>query len=147
MKKYIFLTITILWTAFIFYNSFKTGLESSEQSNFVVGIVDKFLNIFKIQIEEPKLSLIIRKLAHFFEYFILTILLIITFQEFYNVNLNILKYIIVLIISLLVALSDELLQYFIEGRGSSFIDVIIDFSGSLVAALIIFIFKNKKIKQ
>lgn len=70
-KRIIFLTLTILWMALIFWFSSKTASDSTVQS---FSLTEWFFSLF-IDNPSPKIldiaEDIIRKLAHFTEYFIL----------------------------------------------------------------------------
>ena len=70
-KRIIFLILTILWMALIFWFSSKTASDSTVQST---SVTEWFFSIF-IDNPSPKLvdtaENVIRKIAHFTEYFIL----------------------------------------------------------------------------
>jgi len=71
MKKIIFLSLTILWMALIFWLSSKTASDSTVQS---FSLTEWFFGIFINNPSPEFLDIaedIIRKLAHFTEYFIL----------------------------------------------------------------------------
>ena len=116
MKKKISIILVILWMILIFIMSSFSGNDSSNQSNFIVDIISNIFNINNIEL----LSLIIRKLAHFTEYFILGILV---YNMIYNLNKK--KYISI-IICILYAISDEIHQLFVVGRSCKIIDILID---------------------
>ena len=97
---------------------------SSNQSNFIVDIVVNILKIDNIEL----LSLIIRKLAHFTEYFILGILVI----NMFNRNNISNKYLISIILCIIYACTDEVHQFFVPGRSCQVTDVIIDSMGSIM---------------
>ena len=121
---------------FIFIMSSFNSTESSNQSNFIVNIIINIFNISNIEI----LSLIIRKLAHFTEYFILGIL---TYNMINNYNK---KSYISIIICILYAISDELHQLFVPGRSCQVLDIIIDSIGSILGIyLLSFIIKKHNI--
>lgn len=81
-KRIIFLSLTIIWMALIFWFSSKTATDSSMQS---VSVTEWFFSLF-ISNPSPKLidiaENVIRKLAHFTEYFILGGLVFGTVQSF-----------------------------------------------------------------
>lgn len=135
-------SLAIGWMLFIFYMSHQPGDISSSQSKIILDI----FNFFGVRLDEYWSSVatfVVRKLAHFTEYYILFILV-------YNaIGINISdkrKYIYSLIATFLYASSDEIHQYFIPGRCMSIKDVLIDTSGGVFAMLsVMFIkFKNKK---
>lgn len=136
MKKRISIILVIIWMMFIFIMSSFNSTESSNQSNFIVNIIINIFNISNIEI----LSLIIRKLAHFTEYFILGIL---TYNMINNYNK---KSYISIIICILYAISDELHQLFVPGRSCQVLDIIIDSIGSILGIyLLSFIIKKHNI--
>jgi len=154
LKRKIWITITIIWVAFIFYNSTRTGYESSNASGIFVNTLNFLLNKININIDLNTLSLIIRKGAHFFEYFILAIFsynIVKTYDykkgKILYDKVSIFSYLIVLIFCVLIAASDEFVQGFISGRARSLFDVVIDFLGSFFAIFSIIIFNLKKIKS
>ena len=76
-----------------------------------------------------QISLLIRKLAHFIEYFILAILVFLLLRDSTVKTKDIVVY--VLFFVLCIAVSDEFIQSFV-GRGSNVRDVVIDFSGGII---------------
>lgn len=121
-KNKISLLLVILWMIFIFVMSSFDATSSSNQSNFIVDIITSIINIKDIGL----LSLIIRKLAHFTEYFILGIL-VINFITRYDK-----KIIIAILLCIIYATSDEIHQIFVTGRSCQVTDVIIDSMGSIM---------------
>ena len=141
MKKNRILTIiygalALAVLLFIFSNSLRNGEESMNQSSFFVTI---FQAIFDPNKNMPldDVTYIVRKLAHFTEFFILGLT---TTMFLYHLGKEINKrnYILPFFICLLSASIDEFIQNF-TGRTSSGVDVIIDFSGSSLAIAIIII--------
>lgn len=122
MKNKISLLLVILWMIFIFVMSSFDATSSSNQSNFIVDIITSIINIKDIGL----LSLIIRKLAHFIEYFILGIL-VINFITRYDK-----KIIIAILLCIIYATSDEIHQIFVPGRSCQIIDIMIDSLGSIM---------------
>lgn len=133
MKKRINILLVITWMILIFIMSSFNSTESSNQSNFIVNIIANIFNINNISI----LSLIVRKLAHFTEYFILGLLV-------YNlIYSNQKKAYFAIIICVLYAISDEIHQLFVPGRSCQVLDVIIDSSGSLLGIILLYIYKYR----
>lgn len=133
MHKRISILLVITWMIFIFIMSSFNSAESSNQSNFIVNIIANIFNINNISI----LSLIVRKLAHFTEYFILGLLV-------YNlIYSNQKKAYFAIIICVLYAISDEIHQLFVPGRSCQVLDVIIDSSGSLLGIILLYIYKYR----
>jgi len=136
MKKIINIILVIIWMIFIFIMSSFTATTSSSQSGFFVNLISNILNIDNIDI----ISFIIRKLAHFTEYFILG-LLVFNMIKCYNK-----KIIWAIIICILYAISDEVHQIFIPGRSCQIMDIIIDSLGSIIGIYLLkykFFIKNK----
>lgn len=135
-KNKISLLLVILWMIFIFVMSSFDATSSSNQSNFIVDIITSIINIKDIGL----LSLIIRKLAHFTEYFILGIL-VINFIIRYDK-----KIIIAILLCIIYATSDEIHQIFVPGRSFQIIDIMIDSLGSIMG---IYLYKliTKKCKN
>ena len=135
-KNKISLLLVILWMIFIFVMSSFDATSSSNQSNFIVDIITSIINIKDIGL----LSLIIRKLAHFIEYFILGIL-VINFITRYDK-----KIIIAILLCIIYATSDEIHQIFVPGRSCQIIDIVIDSLGSIMG---IYLYKliTKKCKN
>ena len=134
MKKRISILLVVLWMLFIFIMSSFNSTESSNQSGFIVNIISDIFNISNTD----TLSLIIRKIAHFTEYFILGLL---TYNMTYNYNK---KTYISIIICILYAISDELHQLITPGRSCQIIDILIDSSGSILGIYLLHIFLKKK---
>ncbi|HEY8445296.1 MAG TPA: VanZ family protein, partial [Bacilli bacterium] len=93
------------------------------------------------------LSLVVRKLAHIFEFFVLSILLLYLLLEFTTFDKYKIGY--TFLIALLVAIIDEVIQSYVPGRGSSVIDVLIDSIGisigiGLVIVIIYIKHRNQK---
>ncbi len=135
MKKKIFLTLTILWTAFIFFNSLQVQEESAQMSGFFTALAMRMLGAVGLgDIDTGSLSHIVRKIAHFAEFFIQGALLsvladCITQKYRYAV-------VYVLFAGLLTACCDEFIQIFVDGRGSAIGDVFIDFGGTVCAVFL-----------
>ena len=127
-NKKVNIILIIIWLIVIFImSSFDAGM-SSRQSGFIVGIVSKLLCIDNLDL----LSLLIRKLAHFMEYFILGIL-VANFIK--NINL---KLYYGVIFCLLYAISDEIHQIFVSGRVFQLRDVLIDFIGVICGMFLLY---------
>lgn len=91
--------------------------------------------------KEKKFNTIIRKNAHAFEYCVLSILISCLLFSFNLKGKNAIIY--VMFLCLFYAVTDEFHQVFIPGRGSSVIDVLIDFAGSMLGILIFYIIYYK----
>lgn len=137
MKKKIYsILLVILWMILIFIMSSFNSIESGNQSNFIVNIISNILNIKNVD----TLSFIIRKSAHFTEYFVLGLLV-------YNLinNCHYKSYIGILI-CIIYALSDEIHQIFVPGRAFKIMDILIDSTGSITGLYLLKYFIQKKSK-
>ena len=146
MKKYIAVAIcslaVVLWVGFIWSNSAKTGEESGEMSSQVQEVIVEVSE--KLDMDVPTTERTVRKSAHFLEYMVLGLLLgadmalICALLSRKTLLSDILRILIALPVSFSVALIDEfVIQKATEGRGPSFIDVLIDTSGNILGILII----------
>jgi VanZ family protein len=131
--------IAIIWMCLIFMFSHQTGTDSNENNKLIIYIFNS-LGIDLNSIFGDISNFIIRKIAHITEYLILYILIIRVLKLSDNSKD---KYIKALVYVFLYALSDEIHQIFIENRGPSFKDVLIDTCGGMVGMLIYYI-KDRK---
>ena len=129
-SKKILTAVIIITLAVIWGHSLLGREASSEESSFVMALLTPFLEIFvgRGNVTEH----LVRKLAHFCEFFILGIEL----QLFFSL-LKSRKSAFLLALShgLFTALADETIQIF-SGRGPMIQDVWLDFSGVIVGSLI-----------
>lgn len=129
----------LLWMLLIFIMSSCDATESTNQSNFIVNIIN---NIFKIENIEL-LSFIIRKLAHFTEYLILGFLTI----NMLNKNDISKKYLLSILICIIYATSDEIHQIFVPGRACQIRDILIDSIGSITGVYLYKLINTKILKN
>ncbi len=122
----------VLWMIFIFIMSSMNETTSSNQSGFFVSLITNLFNIKNIEI----LTTIVRKMAHFTEYFILGILVI------NSLDISNKRYLYSFIIGFIYAISDEVHQLFIAGRSGKIFDVLIDSLGIIMSIFIYKAYKN-----
>ncbi len=120
---------------FIFYNSAQNGEESSEASGFFTDIAERILGFFGISVKQQSLSHLVRKAAHFAEYFMLSL-------AASNLALNLFgKKIYIALAPLLaftVAVCDEfIVQGSTVGRAPQWSDVFVDLGGAVTASLLV----------
>lgn len=138
---------TLIWMIVIFRFSMDTGVDSHELSDMCVTIFNKAVYYFtgkdlRISITPEHYALIelfFRKLAHMSIYFILSINVMVVLFTF-NMKMS-LRMLLSALFCFLYAISDEFHQSFVDGRGASFFDCLIDTSGALlgiIAALILY---------
>lgn len=123
--------LSIVWIMIIFSFSLQNGDESGKLSGGIVAWVVDLL--FPEDFAHVELvHFLIRKAAHFTEYFILGVLLSMTVREA-NWTRPLLK---PWILGTLVACCDETIQLFSEGRAGMITDVMLDSSGVLTGCVI-----------
>lgn len=140
-KDKVLIILAIIWMGVIFMFSAQVSDESKSSSNKVTSaVVNTVISIKKENISEEKRqkiiedkTFIVRKSAHFTEYFILGLILILYLQTKEKLAT---KYIILAIIfCVLYATSDEIHQLFVDGRSCKVMDILIDTCGSSLAIL------------
>lgn len=140
-KDKVLIVLAIIWMGVIFMFSAQVSDESKSSSNKVTSaVVNTVISIKKENISEEKRqkiiedkTFIVRKSAHFTEYFILGLILILYLQTKEKLAP---KYIILAIIfCVLYATSDEIHQLFVDGRSCKIMDILIDTCGSSLAIL------------
>jgi len=150
--KYIYLGSFLLVTAVIFFFSLTNGTDSSQQSNFFRDIVVNSLDFFGITLTPDQVDLIgllIRKLIGHLGIFAVDGLFgFLTFYDFLKIEKTILcSLILSLVLMLLIAFVSEGMQFLVPDRGPALVDVTIDFSGALIAILILFLIKHRQLKK
>lgn len=143
-KLRILLTLLIIiWMGVIFCFSNQTGPKSSSSSQsviYLIGHISKTVtghNIVNTLSTEAFsfIEFIIRKCAHMFVYFILSILTMLLMFTYETCPLRF-KCSISLLVSFLYACLDELHQFFVGGRSASFRDVLIDSTGACIGIVL-----------
>ena len=136
-KRFIFITITLIWTAVIFSFSLQSGEVSGDLSG---SVLEALLGFFMPGVlESPEklelFHLILRKCAHFTEFMILGVLSSIALK-YMKIEY---KSVVGLGYCVLIASLDETLQLFVSGRAGRVQDVMIDSAGALVGIVVVFI--------
>ncbi len=131
MKRFPWVLV-VLWMVLIFYLSHQPATESNELSTGITEIIIETVEKIApdIDFDIGRLNHIIRKNAHFFAYLVLGILVV---NGLRSCNVNGYKgFILALLICVLYAISDEIYQLYVPGRGGQVKDVILDSAGALV---------------
>ena len=130
----LFLLLDVLWAAFIFGRSLQPASASGQESGTLLALVQRLL---------PQMTdHVLRKLAHFTEYFCLGALWYsIPFLWKKAGRKSIPSVAGILLLS---AAADEFHQYFIPGRNASVRDVLIDVAGGMTAVAVLWIIKRLK---
>ena len=119
-------SLLIGWMLLIFFMSNQPADISTKQSDLVIKIFSTIGIDLNTHLGEIA-SFVVRKAAHFTEYFILYCFSINVCKHYFEIKR---ARIYCLLIVLGYAISDEIHQYFIPGRSMAIRDVIIDFSYS-----------------
>ena len=132
MNKFVSYTAVILWMALIFCFSHQPANESNELSTGITEVI-----VTAVEKVAPhsdfiigNLNHLVRKYAHFLIYLVLGVLLIHSLRlrgvgRYKGMGLA-------LFICVLYAISDEVHQLFVPGRGAQLRDVLIDSAGAFV---------------
>lgn len=146
-QKIIFpIILVIIWLVIIFiFSNMDTTKSNGASKGIINKVVDTTLEtsnnigiIEEIPTEKEKqtivnnLNLPLRKIMHFTEYLILSLLLLNTLNKTNIKN----KYFITILTCFIYAITDEYHQTFITGRTGQFIDVLIDTAGSALGLII-----------
>lgn len=142
--KLVFLGFTALLLILLIFNfSSQDGPSSDSISKSIASFV-KYIHdyFFEKEISLSYLNHIIRKLAHFSIFGFLGLVLSIIFTTIGFEKSKV--FALALSISTTYALFDEFHQLFVPDRGAEFKDVLIDFSGALIAIIIYLNIKKDK---
>ncbi len=122
--------LVVGWMGVIFYLSHQPASESSALSNGVVQTVITFFEtIFYMSLaDNDVLHYIVRKAAHLFAYFILSLLVLRACRMNFRPIWGSIR--VTLVVCILYAMSDEIHQLFIVGRSGQVTDVLIDALGA-----------------
>jgi len=131
-RKHLFLILTICWIIVIFSFSLQNGTLSSLQSGFFSTRIHQFLVSMSINIEKSTVSFIIRKCAHFTEFFILGCLARKSTIDLKDNRL--------LPLIFLIPIMDEFIQSFVPDRAMSVVDMGIDSMGIITGVVLISFF-------
>ena len=136
MKKKVLRWIAVvIWCGVIFYFSQQNGQESGNTSELVKELF-MFIGIDVNSILGGMATFIIRKGAHFTEYFILCLL---TYNALGSGKSPKRRLVGAIMFTAFDAVTDEIHQYFIPGRACALKDVLIDTSGGLLAGVLMYI--------
>ena len=129
-KLILYIVITVAIMAFIFLQSALSADQSMQQSNVIVKWLAALFHT-----DAESLSFLVRKCAHFLEYLVLGISLLLTVRELFLLNLR-KSGVIAFVIGVFYAVTDELHQLLVNGRSGEVRDVLIDGCGVLLGVLI-----------
>lgn len=135
--------LLIGWMLLIFCMSNKPADISSKQSDLVINLFSAIGIDLNTHLGELA-SFVVRKAAHFTEYFILYCFSIAVCKQYVDIKK---ARIYSLFIVLGYAISDEVHQYFIPGREMAIRDVAIDFSGGVLGFIVNIVICKIKINK
>ena len=150
-NKFILILLCFLCFGFIFFNSSQVSKVSNTRSR---GIVNEVITVASKtkpgrailnKVTPSELNLIVRKIAHGFEYFLFALALCFTIRYFNVDDNNLLIY--TLFIVLFVAVMDEFFQLFIQDRTSKVADILIDFCGGILSTTLFLIYSQPRGKH
>lgn len=127
-KTHIWHIVLVCYVLFIYFNSLTPAVISSQESGFVLELVQGLLGsmgIGALWLTEH----IIRKCAHFCEYTVLGILLTQSLNQLPDSGKC--RLLLQLLLSVLLPFVDETIQLFTPGRSGQISDVWLDMSGIL----------------
>ena len=116
-KRYVFSILVVLWICLIFSFSLQSGEDSSQlSSGFGAWLIEHVLSIFSLDTMSAEqldmFHFLIRKCAHFTEFFILGVLMYLSTREWLVAR----RVLIPMVLCTLVAAMDESIQLFVDGR-------------------------------
>lgn len=139
LQKFLAWLALLVWMGVIFYFSHQSGDASMQLSD---GFLDSFESLFQNFLDYHTLSYIVRKIAHFTEYFILGLLIYHLVKQYRVISKT--EIIWMILFCVIYAMSDEFHQVFIGGRSPMIFDVIIDSLGSSLSILLFRLFQRGK---
>lgn len=135
--------LVIIWAIVIFVFSSQTGEISNNNNRFIVDLF-RLIGINLDSCFGGMINFVIRKLAHFLEYFIFYYLVYNALIEYINRRSAL---IFSLAIVFIYACSDEIHQAFVPGRGPAIRDVLIDTGGGFLCMLLKILWKKSKLQN
>ena len=140
--RYVTLVLLVFWMCVIFGFSAQTAEVSTKTSSKVIEKVVSTVYPDYDTLDEPEKQQVInrftvpvRKAAHFLEFAVLGALFFMFFSTFDGV-IKKYRFVFSLAAGFVYAVSDEVHQAFISGRACMAIDLLIDFSGILLAVTV-----------
>lgn len=149
MKKALLLIFILTWAIIIFtFSNSDTDKSNNLSKSFGETIINITNNLHITNIkEEAKSEVIIlinkpiRKIAHMFEYFVLS-LLIFNFSKILKIGKK--KYCLTIGVCFIYSILDEFHQTFIRGRTGQLSDCLIDMTGVLIYTLLVYLVTKKR---
>lgn len=142
-KKYFLYLLLVIWLGLIFFFSSQPGEVSLKQSDTIIYKITDIVSQKDDEAKEKisiKWTFLVRKTAHFFEYFVLGIIIYLVLAE------RKIKYslIIAIILSIIFSSLDEIHQIFVIGRTAKVFDVFIDSMGATLSIFGTYLIRKNK---
>ncbi len=143
IKKSLLPTLIILCIIFIFSNSLMNGGQSLEESSKITKAIEKVIDtLYKGNTPEKvtyffksTFDNILRDCAHFLEYLILGILTMLYSDKFKMAFFR--RFCFAILFCILIAIIDEIIQFFSPGRAFELYDLMLDGLGSIIGGILI----------
>ncbi len=147
MKLLSFIPSVVMMVLIYWFSAQTASVSSQLSSGFTLRLIRSVDSFFHLNLTEPQtfvlleqLHGLVRKVAHFSEYFLLSLTV---FLPFYVYKKRTKKFLyITIVICCLYACTDELHQMFSDGRACQIRDIVIDTCGSAFAMLFYHIVKR-----
>lgn len=150
VKRIILWVLLLFVGGMIFFFSSRTAKQSISESDVAVHTVMQQLNIqkepdipaWKIEVAYDIITDIVRKGMHFIEFCVLSVICLILLKNYKLKHSPIITIVLVSVYAVI----DEVHQIYVEGRGASFQDWLLDCFGVLTGVIIVMLI-NKKINK
>ena len=153
-KRILWVILTLLQMAFIFYMSASDAPRSSEYSHDITRwLCMIFIYGWKGKPHKKqnhlmkKLNHFVRKAAHFTEFAVLGALLFMCIRSFRAGKKKSALIALPVVLGAIYAVSDEVHQYFVPGRACAITDVLIDTAGVIFGVLVAYLITRRRSKQ
>lgn len=151
IKNILLLILIILCITFIFSNSLMTGGQSLEESSKITRVIEKVVDILYKSNTPEKVTYffkttfdnILRDFAHVLEFLILGILTMLYSDKFKITLFR--RFSFAILFCILIAIIDEMIQFFSPGRAFELYDLALDGLGSIIGGiLILLVWKTRR---
>jgi len=146
IKKILPWIVAVFWIALIFYLSHQSRIVSNELSTGITAVIIQAIEkiIPGAGFDFSRVNHLVRKSAHFLAYLILGILVLNALRGSGALGyIDYKRVMLALFICILFAISDEVHQLFVPGRGGQLKDVILDSTGAAIGVYVFRCFSQK----
>ncbi len=143
IKNILLPILIITCVTFIFFNSLMSGGQSLEGSSRITKAIEKVVDtLYKGNTPEKvtyffktTFDYILRDFAHFFEFLVLGILTMLYSDKFKMTFFR--RFCFAILFCILIAIIDEIIQFFSPGRAFELYDLMLDSLGSIIGGILI----------